>query len=87
MMSSIVPETMTKEVLKKSLAANGLPDWGSRQEMYDRLMSSGEKKKPGPKPKVPDAKKAKTSVDQAELWAFFASERKHLVAQLSLIHI
>ncbi len=82
MMSSIVPETMTKEVLKKSLAANGLPDWGSRQEMYDRLMSSGEKKKPGPKPKVPDAKKAKTSpmFDQAEL-AFYASERKHLVAQ------
>eukprot|EP00966_Prymnesium_polylepis_P136212 3147501-Prymnesium_polylepis.2 len=82
MMSSIVPETMTKEVLKKSLAANGLPDWGSRQEMYDRLMSSGEKKKPGPKPKVPDAKKAKTSpmIDQAEL-AFYASERKHLVAQ------
>ena len=82
MMSSIVPKDLTEEVLKKSLAANGLPDWGSRQEMYDRLMSSGEKKKPGPKPKVPDAKKAKTSpmVDQAEM-AFYAAERKHLVAQ------
>ena len=69
-MSTIVPETMTKEVLKKSLAANGLPDYGSRQEMYDRLLSSGEKKKPGPKPKVPAAKKAKPLRLARRSWRF-----------------
>ena len=81
-MSTTVPDMMTKEVLKKSLVANDLPDYGSRQEMYDRLMSSGEKKKPGPKPKASVAKKAKTSpmFDEAEV-AFYASERKNLVAQ------
>ncbi len=47
---STIPDTMTTEVLRTSLAANGLPISGSREQMYHRLLNAGEKKKPGPKP-------------------------------------
>lgn len=47
---STIPDTMTTEVLHTSLAANGLPISGSREQMYHRLLNAGEKKKPGPKP-------------------------------------
>ena len=43
---------MSVETLKKSLAANGLAQDGTKEQMLHRLLTGGtEKKKPGPKPK------------------------------------
>ena len=44
-------ELPSAPVLRTSLKAMGLPVYGSREVMYERLISGGEKKKPGPKPK------------------------------------
>ena len=55
---------MSVETLKKSLAANGLAQYGTKEQMLHRLLTGGtEKKKPGPKPKgdVPKKKKANTT--------------------------
>ena len=84
----------TAPVLRNSLEAMGLSTWGSREVMYQRLISGGEKKKPGPKPKTDGATKTiakKTSgvststkappmFDAGEL-KFFAEERPRLIAQ------
>eukprot|EP00966_Prymnesium_polylepis_P137373 3174273-Prymnesium_polylepis.3 len=46
-MSDSIPSA---DVLRKSLAALGLSVYGTREKMYERLQSKGEKQKPGPKP-------------------------------------
>lgn len=82
-MSSTVPENMTVEVLRTSLAANNMPIWGSREVMWTRLISGAERKKPGPKPGSKNATSSKTSkpmFDAAEL-KFYAEERPRLAAQ------
>ena len=38
----------SKPVLKTSLEALGLPTWGSRQKMYERLTGAASAKKPAP---------------------------------------
>ena len=77
------------ETLKKSLAANGLSQWGTKEQMLHRLLTGGtDKKKPGPKPKgdVPKKKKEKatsglkTATDGEEA-AFVAAERPRIIAQ------
>lgn len=94
-MSTTDIEIPTAPVLRTSLKAMGLPVYGSREVMYQRLINGGEKKKPGPKPKStgPLAKsiaKPKTSgvtthtkaspmFDAGEL-KFFADERPRLIA-------
>ena len=81
---------MSVETLKKSLAANGLAQYGTKEQMLHRLLTGGtEKKKPGPKPKgdVPKKKKKATSDSAAlaggdgEEAAFMAAERPRLAAQ------
>jgi hypothetical protein len=56
-------------MLKKSLAANGLPQYGTKEQMLARLLGGGEKKKPGPKPNgdgtLPKKRKA-TSTSKAK---------------------
>ena len=57
---SMSASEMNVETLKKSLAANGLAQYGTKEQMLHRLLTGGtEKKKPGPKPKgdVPKKKK------------------------------
>jgi len=79
---------MNVETLKKSLAANGLAQYGTKEQMLHRLLTGGtEKKKPGPKPKgdVPKKKKKATSDSAAlagggEEAAFMAAERPRLAA-------
>ena len=67
---------LSVDMLKKSLAANGLPQYGTKDQMLARLLGGGEKKKPGPKPKgdgaLPKKRKATSTskpamFDQAEL--------------------
>ena len=79
----------SKPVLKTSLEALGLPTWGSRQKMYDRLTGAADAKKPAPtiKKSATSALKTATSkstptstFDAAEL-KFFAEERPRLIAQ------
>ena len=80
----------TKPVLKTSLEALGLPTWGSRQKMYDRLTGAADAKKPSPtiKKKACTTSALKTatyktsasSFDASEL-KFFAEERPRLIAQ------
>jgi len=80
---------MSVETLKKSLAANGLAQYGTKEQMLHRLLTGGtEKKKPGPKPKgdVPKKKKKATSDSAAlagggEEAALMAAERPRLAAQ------
>ena len=83
---------MNVETLKKSLAANGLAQYGTKEQMLHRLLTGGtEKKKPGPKPKgdVPKEKKSTSGLATAvsrpaaggEEAAFMASERPCLIAQ------
>ena len=81
---------MNVETLKKSLAANGLAQYGTKEQMLHRLLTGGtDKKKPGPKPKggdVPKKKKKATSDSAAladgggEEAAFMAAERPRLAA-------
>ena len=78
-------------MLKQSLEANGLATYGTKKQMWDRLISGEtEKKKPGPKPKgdVPKKKKQKTSAAKGEPIdgeekAFMDSERPRLAAYIS----
>ena len=80
---------MSVETLKKSLAANGLAQYGTKEQMLHRLLTGGsEKKKPGPKPKgdVPKKEKKATSDSGAlaaggDEAAFMAAERPRLIAQ------
>ena len=52
-------------MLKKSLEANGLASYGTKEEMLERLLAGGGKKKPGPKSKaVPKKKDSKTSASK-----------------------
>ena len=78
---------LSVDMLKKSLAANGLPQYGTKDQMLARLLGGGEKKKPGPKSKgdgtMPKKRKATSKpamFDQAEI-NFYAAERPRLVAQ------
>ena len=86
---SMSASEMNVETLKKSLAANGLAQYGTKEQMLHRLLTGGtEKKKPGPKPKgdVPKKKKKKATSDSAALAgggeeaAFMAAERPRLAA-------
>ena len=56
-------------MLKKSLAANGLPQYGTKEQMLARLLGGGEKKKPGPKPNgdgtLPKKRKATSTSSMA----------------------
>lgn len=80
----------SKPVLKTSLEALGLPTWGSRQKMYERLTGAANAKKPAPtikkKPcptsalKTATSKTSASTFDAAEL-KFFAEERPRLIAQ------
>ena len=85
MMTSAFPDAdrLSKDMLKKALAANGLPEYGSKPQMLARLLGAGEKKKPGPKPKAAPKKKKSTSdalgTDPAEK-AFYDAERPRLAA-------
>eukprot|EP00966_Prymnesium_polylepis_P323268 7379481-Prymnesium_polylepis.2 len=56
MMSDELPSA---DVLRTSLTALNLPVYGSREQMWERLKTGGEKKKPGPKPGLKLAKKKK----------------------------
>ena len=46
---STVPKGCSRKLLMSSLKANGQSAYGTKQEMYDRLVSGEERKKPGPK--------------------------------------
>lgn len=81
----------SKPVLKTSLEALGLPTWGSRQKMYDRLTGAADSNKPAATIKkkscATSALKSATSkpnsasiFDAAEL-KFFHEERPRLIAQ------
>ena len=82
---------MTVETLKKSLAANGLAQYGTKEQMLHRLLTGGsEKKKPGPKPKgdVPKKKKPTSALASAtaagsEEAAFMAAERPRFAVRAS----
>ena len=74
-------------MLKNSLEANGLATYGTKEEMLQRLLAGGGKKKPGPKPKgdVPKKKKPTSAlkppsaVDSEEA-AFMLAERPRVVS-------
>ena len=53
---------MSVDMHNKSLAANGLPQYGTKEQKLQRLLTGGARQKPGPKPKgdVPKKKKATT---------------------------
>ena len=83
----------SKPILKTSLEALGLPTWGSRQKMFERLTGAADAKKPAPTIKKKacatslwpqDCHVSKTTsastFDAAEL-KFFAEERPRLIAQ------
>ena len=48
---------MSVETLKKSLAANGLAQWGTKEQMLHRLLTVGTDKKPQPKSKAGQKRK------------------------------
>ena len=75
-------------MLKKSLEANGLASYGTKEEMFARLLECGTgKKKSGPSPKgdIPKKKKPtsalKATVD-AEEATFMATERPRVAAMM-----
>ena len=80
---------MSVETLKKSLAANGLATYGTKEQMLQRLLSGdSEKKKPGPKAKgdVPKKKKStsvKSEPIDGEEAAFIAKDRPRLAAHIA----
>lgn len=79
---------LSVDMLKKALAANGMAQYGTKEQMLTRLLGGSEKKKSGSKADgtVPKKRKAtataskSASFDQAEL-NFYAAERPRLVAQ------
>ena len=76
-------------MLKKSLEANGLASYGTKEEMLQRLLAGGTKKKPGRKSKMDVSKevpkKAKSALIKplpadSEEAAFVLSERPRVAA-------
>ena len=73
---------LSVEMLKKALAANNLPQYGTKEQMLQRLIAPANPKKPAGK-SVPKKKKptsGASTTPAADMAAFMMTERPRLIA-------